>query len=203
MCASTQLLSAPVASPSLQSRFLAIVPRIERHACIYFRQVRCRDRREDCIAETTALAWKWFVRLMQRGKDVTGFVSALAIYAARAVQSGRRLTGMEQPKDVMSPIAQRRRGFSVTSLPERGLMSEEAFADALTDNDVSTIPDQVAFRQDFPRWRRRRSHRDRQIIRELMIGERTLDVARRYGLSAARISQKRVELLEDWRAFCA
>jgi hypothetical protein len=109
---------------------------------------------------------------------------------------------MEKPKDVMSPIAQRRRGFSVTSLPERGLMSEEAFADALTDNDVTPVPDQVAFRQDFPRWRRRRSHRDRQIIRELMIGERTLDVARRHGLSAARISQKRRELQEDWKVFC-
>ena len=81
-------------------------------------------------------------------------------------------------------------------------MNEEAFADALTDNDVAPVPDQVAFRQDFPRWRRCRSHRDRQIIRELMVGERTLDVARKYGLSAARISQKRREFQEDWLAFC-
>jgi hypothetical protein len=87
-------------------------------------------------------------------------------------------------------------------LPDRGLVSEETFADALTDNGVTPVPDQVAFRLDFPRWRRRRTRRDRRIIRELMLGERARDVARKHGLSAARISQKRRELLKDWRRFC-
>ena len=35
-----------------------------------------------------------------------------------------------------------------------------------------------------------------------MLGERTLDVARRHGLSPGRVSQLRREFLEGWRAFC-
>jgi len=51
----------------LQASFLAIHPRIETHARIYFRQVRSADEKAERIAEAIALAWKWFVRLAQRG----------------------------------------------------------------------------------------------------------------------------------------
>jgi hypothetical protein len=36
---------------------------------------------------------------------------------------------------------------------------------------------------------------------DLMIGERTLDVSRKHGISAARVSQLRREFMDDWRAF--
>ncbi len=36
---------------------------------------------------------------------------------------------------------------------------------------------------------------------DLMAGERTLDVANRFGLSAGRVSQKRREFHDDWRRF--
>ena len=47
------------AVPSLDqmhTTFLAIVPRIELHARIYFRHVRCIHKLEDCVAETIGLA---------------------------------------------------------------------------------------------------------------------------------------------------
>jgi len=98
----------------LQERFLAIRPRILVHARIYFRHVRCGGRKADAIAETVALAWKWFVRLARRGKDARRFPSVLASFAARAVRSGRRLCGQERVRDVLSPVAQQRHGFSVS-----------------------------------------------------------------------------------------
>lgn len=42
----------------LHQRFLSILPRIKTHARIYFRDVKCRVQRADCIAEALALAWK-------------------------------------------------------------------------------------------------------------------------------------------------
>jgi hypothetical protein len=104
-------------SASLQAAFLVILPRIELHAQFAHRGVKCADQRADRIAETVALAYQWFVRLAERGKDASQFVSGLATYAARAVRCGRRLTGVEKAKDVMSPCAQRQHGFKVERLP--------------------------------------------------------------------------------------
>src|ERR1035438_9897093 len=93
-------LSQMATSHPLHARFLLLLPRIETHARVYFRDVRCADKRADRIAETIALAWKWFLKLEERGKDATQFVSAIAAFAAKAVKSGRRLAGLERAKDV-------------------------------------------------------------------------------------------------------
>ena len=102
----------------LQARFLSILPRIELHGRISFGHVPCPGRRADAIAEMVALAWTWHLRLAQRGKDATRFPGALAIYAARAVRSGRRVCGQERAKDVLSPSAQRQHRFVVERLPD-------------------------------------------------------------------------------------
>ena len=62
---------------------------------------------------------------------------------------------------------------------------------------------QVSFRLDFPAWLLTRTDRDRRVVEDLMLGERTLDVARKFGLSPARISQLRREFKQDWQLFCA
>ena len=81
-------------SHTLQSRFLALLPRIERYARFHFRGVRCANRKADRIAEVIALAWKWFLRLAERGKDVTQFLTVFVNLAVRSVRSGRRLAGI-------------------------------------------------------------------------------------------------------------
>jgi hypothetical protein len=40
------------------------------------------------------------------------------------------------------------------------------------------------------------------LIRQLMVGERTKDVADRHGTTPSRISQMRRELCLDWQRFC-
>jgi hypothetical protein len=187
----------------LQTAFLAILPRIVKHARFHFRDLRCRHRQDDAVAETVALAWKWFVRLTRRGKDASRFPVAFANYAARAAKNGRRLCGQEKARDALSPLAQQRRGFAVQSLPMASSMIGNHLHEALADNTQTPVPDQVRFRLDFPVWRLRRCERDRRLIDDLMVGERTLDVARRYGLTPARISQLRRDFHEDWLAFCS
>jgi hypothetical protein len=164
--------------------------------------VRCRHRKQELLAEMAAMTWRWFVRLVRRGKDVLKFVGRLAVYAARAISSGRRVCGRERARDAMSASTQRNRGFAVGGLPEVGTLLRGPLADALLDNTVSPVLDQVAFRLDFPAWRRTRTERDRRIIDSMMVGESTARLARLFGVSAARISQLRREFHADWHSFC-
>jgi hypothetical protein len=192
-------------SPSLadlQARFVSIMPRIEVHGQISFRNERCPGKKDDCLAEMLAISWKWFVQLHNKGKDPTTFVSVIATYAARAVKSGRRLCGQEKTKDVLSPMAQRRRDFAVVPLPDHSTLNSNPLQEALLDNTQTPVPDQVSFRLDFPDWIRTHAQRDRRVIAELMAGEQTQEVARKHGVSSARISQMRHEYHADWLTFC-
>jgi hypothetical protein len=201
-------------SNSLHARFLGIVPIIERHGEVYFRFEKCRERRADRIAEMVGLAWKWFVRLAHRGKDATRFPTVLASFAARAVKCGRRVAGMTRAADVLNEICQQRRGFAVESLPVststthenlyaavNGQRSLDAFEERLQDNTQTPVPEQVAFRLDFPAWLTTRTERDRRIIEQMARNERTKDLARQFGISPARISQLRRAYQDDWTRF--
>jgi hypothetical protein len=180
-----------------------LLPRIELHGSIFFRYLRCPHRREDALQELRALAWKWYVAAVARGKDPARFVTTLATYAARHVRSGRKLCGQEPSRDVLSPVAGRKHAFVVTKLPDWEASSANPLVDALTDNTRSPVPEQVMFRCDFPGWLNALSDRDRRVAEDLMLGEGTLDVARRHGLSPGRVSQLRRELRHRWEAFCS
>jgi hypothetical protein len=182
--------------------FLAVLPRVELHARIQFRGVRCPHRKEDAVSEAVALAWAWFLQLVRRGKDPLDFISTLATYAASHVRVGRRLCGQERSRDVLSPLAQARHGFAVAPIPRRSSHCGNVFDEALIDNTQTPPDEQAAFRLDFPCWRLRQCERNRRVVDDLMLGERPLAVARRHGLSPARVSQLRRAFHDDWRAFC-
>src|SRR4051812_38691156 len=118
MIASADAPCFPPSPEQLHARFLALLPRIELHARIYFRHVKCPHRKADAIAETVAVAWRWFLRLVEGGKAAPRFVPPFAARAARHVRCGRRLCGQERAKDVLSLQAQQRRGFTVSPLPK-------------------------------------------------------------------------------------
>ena len=71
----------------------------------------------------------------------------------------------------------------------------------LVDNSRTPVADQAAFSIDFPEWLATLSARDRRIVDDLAAGERTGDVARKFGVSAGRVSQMRGQLKESWEAF--
>ena len=101
------------------------------------------------------------------------FPTALATYAARAVRSGRRVTGQLKAKDAMNPHAQQRRGFCVGKLPDFSTLSDNPLQEALIDNTQTPPPEQAAFRIDFPAWLDTHSKRDRRMILDMAQGERT------------------------------
>jgi hypothetical protein len=198
----------------LHARFLRLLPKIETHARIIFRGVRCPVQQEDRVQECVALGWKWFLRLSEQGKDVFDFPMAFAALLTRAVKCGRKLCGQERSREVLSFVAQARHGFGVEPLPHSisssheclyasplGQQAQDAFEERLRDNTQTPVADQVAFRIDFPLWRCTRTERDRRVIDALMAGGRTKDVSQRFGLSPGRVSQLRRDFLEDWRRF--
>jgi hypothetical protein len=135
--------SPPAPLEGLHAVFLVLLPRIRLHGEVVFRHVKCPHRKEDAIGEMVALAWKWLLRLAERGKDANDFPSALCTFLGRAVRSGRRLCGQERAKDALSPLAQRRRGFCVGTLPDVSTMTGNPLDEALHDNTRTPVPEQV------------------------------------------------------------
>jgi hypothetical protein len=204
--------SLPSKTPDATNTFLELLPKIETHARIAFRHVTCPHTRLENVAETVALAWKWYLRLNERGKDVTLFPMAFAAMAAKAVKAGRRLCGQERAKDVMSPIAQRRYGFvleALWSIPRVtrdhrrattcGPEMRDVVAEQLRDNTESPIPDQVAFLIDWPQFVDTLSERDRELAAFLALGHSALHAAAQFGLSPGRVTQIRQRWCCDWR----
>jgi hypothetical protein len=187
----------------LQARFLAVMPRIETHARIYFRHLRCPHQREEALAECLALAWWWYVRLVRRGKTPEAFITVLADFAARAVSSGRRLCGQETVNEVLSLRAQRRHGFTVQRLHPQGTPLGNPWDEAVQDNTQTPVPAQVVFRVEFPAWLQTRTKRDRRIIDWLLRGEQTGVVAQAFDLSPGRVAQLRRQFQADWLRFGA
>jgi hypothetical protein len=103
---------------------------------------------------------------------------------------------------VLSPQARQRHGFAVAKLPDCSALDGSPLHEALHDNAKSPPDQQAMFRINFPAWRASRTERDRRVFDDLMLGERTLDVAGRHGLSAGRASQLRREFLLDWKRYC-
>jgi hypothetical protein len=197
----------------LHARFLDILPRIELHGHIYFRHLKAH-RKADAIQEMRALAWLWYVRLINRGRDTQDFVATFVTLLARAVNSGRRLAGMMKAKDVMNPAAQMRHGFKVEPLPGstrtfhdhlyaslKGQKLHDAFEERLCDNTVTPVVDQVCFRLDFPAFLETLTPRERRMIATMIRNERTLDLSKEFEVSPSRISQMRREFHDGWKRF--
>jgi transposase-like protein len=53
----------------------------------------------------------------------------------------------------------------------------------------------------FEGWYQQQSPRDREIIRDLAMGETTADVAKKYGVSPGAVSQWRRKYAESWQKF--
>jgi hypothetical protein len=73
--------------------------------------------------------------------------------------------------------------------------------EALHDNTRSA-PDQAAmFRIDFRHWLGTLPERNRRIVVDLLLGERTSAVAGKHAITASRVAQLRREFHRGWHEF--
>lgn len=180
-----------------RNRFLELLPQIEYYACCAFRKMD-RERREDAIQEVRANAWCAYHRLVELGKEDLAYASVLARFAVAQYRDGRRVGKKVNSKDVYSRQAQQKGAFRVHHFgsPRRQGCSWE---DGLTDNTRSPVPDQAAFRIDFPAWLSTQSRRNRQIVQSLVVGNTCRqyldigDLSARSGLSTSTIHRLKIQ----------
>lgn len=195
------MLMMPVnyAPMSVGEHFLAILPALEtsfRHA---FRRFRPEER-EDALQEATTSAFVAFVRLWEKGRAQVALPTPLARYALCHWFAGRRLGTPLNQHDVSSPYGRRQRAIRLERL-DRYDAHADAWCDVLIEDRQTPVPDQAAFRIDFPNWLRQLPRRNRTIAVRLAAGASTSDVAERFQLTTARVSQLRREFHESWLDF--
>jgi hypothetical protein len=199
MIASVQANRPQVLRQQHREQFVNMLPRIRSQARLGFRQLR-REHQEDMIEEVIANAYCAFVRLVHRDKASIAFATPLANYAIRQVIAGRRVGSKSNIHDVTSPYARSAQGIIVERLNTFDRAQGEWRA-ALIEGRRATPADIAAARIDMAAWFRSLSLRNRRIAISLAMGESTSEVAQRFGLSCARVSQIRGLLKANWERF--
>jgi hypothetical protein len=207
---STSAFTQRPAVAQSHAAFLALIPTVEKHVRFAFRG-RPEVDREEAAAEAVAAAYVSYVSLMARGKNpLRDFPSALVAYAVLRAKVGRQTGSPNSTTDALSPLAQRKRGFKVESLPTSSgiardclhstadLRHHDEFEERLRDNTRSPVHEQAAFRIDFPEFLAELGRRDRTLARFLALGHSGQVAAARFGMSEGRVSQLRRAWRERW-----
>jgi len=182
-----------------QDRFLAMVPIIERQVRFAFRKLDA-DSGEEAVAEAVASALVAYARLVESGKEDLAYPTVLARYAVAQIRAGRRVGSGQKKNDVLAGIAGRCHGVLVESLYHYDAKTSK-WVEATVEDKRTPVPDQAAFRCDYPVWLATHAPRDRQIAESLSMGHSPSEVAHQFGISRARISQLRRELHDSWQEF--
>lgn len=184
---------------SWQDGFLRLLPAIQRHARTKLRHLNA-EAREDAEAEIVANAACAYRRLFERGELERAFASTLVKYAILQFYSGHRTGGSKRTGDVYSPQARKKAEYELRRIDSTAQRDSE-WKECLTDNRFTSIPEQVAFRIDFPTWLDSQSPRDKRVAERLSLGYSTKEVACEFRISPARVSQLRGEFCESWTNF--
>lgn len=197
---------APVEQPSRktnplawQDGFLEIMPAIGRYARRAFRHLR-PEACDDAVQEVVANALVAYVRLFELGKTEVAYASVLVRYGVAQYRTGRRVGTKINCRDVLSPYAQHRKNIHVVHL-DRCCKQDGDWMEALVEDRRSSPADIAACRIDFAEWLARLSPKHRRIATTLAGGETTARTAKRFRVSAGRISQIRQELRKSWQEF--
>ncbi len=191
--------ACPAPRPRWHKPFLSMLPQIISHAKFSFRHLH-GEARQDAIQETIANALVAFVALVRRGKMAIAYPSVLARYAAAQVNDGRRVGSSLNVREVLSPYAQRLKGFKVERLDHFD-ETEDAWQEVLVEDRHADAAAIVETKLDFSDWLDSLNRRDRRVAEFLARGETTRAAAKKFKISDGRISQLRKELAESWRKF--
>lgn len=189
----------PTLTPEHQQQFIRMLPLIERIARRAFRH-RDPDAREELTAEVVGLALLMYAALVRRGCESVAYPTPLARYGVARVRDGRRAGSPMNTNDVASGACQRQRGVKLERL-DRRRRDGEGWREIVVEDKTAGPAEIAATRIDFGDWLGLLSSRKREIAETLALGESTGKTARRFGLSDARVSQLRRELMDSWQAF--
>ena len=185
--------------PAWHAAFEAMVPLIERHAKIAFRHLDA-EAREEAIQETVCNACCAYARLVELNKVDVAYPSALARFGVAQTKAGRRTGGKLNCRDILSEYCQQKKKLVVERLDQFDV-DEEGWAEILIEDKHAGPAETAATRIDFSTWLHRLPRRLRKIAAFLATNETTSAAAKRFRVSAGRISQIRKQLYHGWRQF--
>ena len=193
-------LSHSQPEPEWHAVFLRMAGRIRKHARIVFRHCN-PDEREEKIQAVLCNACAAVARLAELGKLDLCYASVLSRFAVAQVKDGRMTGGHLNCLDVSSRYCRRLKGLTLERLDRREKDEENAWCEILIE-DKTAGPAQTAMaRMDMDSWLHSLPGRHRRIAQYLSLGNRTSQAARKFRVSAGRISQMRRELQESWKTF--
>jgi len=189
----------PTLTPEQQQQFTQMLPLIEQVARGAFR-FHDPDTREELTAEVVGLALLMFAALAGQGRESIAYATPLARYGVARVRDGRRAGSPMNVNDVASAVCRRQRGITIERL-DRCRRDGEGWREIVVEDKTAGPAEIAATRIDFGDWLGLLPSRKREIAETLATGESTGKTARRFGLSDARVSQLRRELMDSWQAF--
>ena len=190
---------SPCIQQEHQDVFLEMLPRIRSRAGQAFGWLGS-EMKDELIQEVIANAFCAFAGLVRRGKSEIAYATPLTNYAIRQVLGGRQVGAKLNVNDVTSPYAQAACRFVMARL-DRFDTDKGHWREVLVEDCRATPADIAAARIDVAEWLLSLPARDRRIAETLAMGETTNEVASKFKLSPARISQLRVQLRCSWEQF--
>jgi hypothetical protein len=185
--------------PAWHAAFEQMMPVIEKHARIAFRQLD-PEAREEAFQETACNACQAYARLVELGKTDLAYASVLARYGVSQVREGRKVGGKLNCRDVSSSYCQRKKNLVVERLDHYD-SQERIWEEILVEDKTAGPAETAVVRIDFATWLGLLPRRLRKMAALLASGETTSAAARRFRLSEGRISQIRKQLYQAWRRF--
>ena len=183
-----------------QDAFLAKLPKIESQLSYAFRHLPPAEEREEAMQEGVANCLVRYEQLVRHRRTGVATHSSLAQFGIRQIRCGRTVATRLNIHEPLSAYAKLRKGIRVKRLDQCSREGDQ-WIEAVVEDRRAPIPEQVALRLDLRSWFGGLARRTRLIARDMALGWRTGELARKYRLSPARISQLRGELYDSWRTF--
>ncbi|MBL8827117.1 MAG: hypothetical protein JNM18_09030 [Planctomycetaceae bacterium] len=137
-----------------------------------------------------------FARLVEQGKQDLAYATPLADFAIRRMLDGRRAGSSMRRNDVMFEV----RGELSIKLIRRSNRIDE-WHEALVEDHHAGPVETAAARIDLVDWLRTLPGRNRCVAKALSLRESPKDVANRFRVSPARVSQLRREFEASWLGY--
>jgi hypothetical protein len=180
-------------------RFLSMLPEIQKQAAFAFRGLTV-EAREELVQEVVATAYQLFYKLAQRGKTSLAYATPLAKFAVGHVRSGRRIGSRRNMQHVTSPCGCARNGVLTKQLDGFNHRRGE-WREFLVEDRSAGPAETAAARIDWAAWLHSLPRHRRALACLLASGETTGSAARKFRISAARISQLRAWFRDNWEQF--
>ena len=189
-----------ITDEQINARYLEMLPLITMIARKAFASYN-PEKQEEAIQNAQVWALVNLRYMAENGKFDEAKASPLAWYAVKRHRTGRTVGTASSSTDVMSEYCQILGRSKIKYYqPENGVddifHSESVKRDARCPLDLTTD-----LKMDYEAWYHNQSPRDQDIIHDLSMGYTTSEVAKKFGVSLANISQKRRKYAESWCHF--